>query len=171
MRSSRVSDQDKLPLGIGLEDLLQQDFSYTQRLLNIAEVQWPSVEATKWIGLVNEIHIVPCDLLRGSGQVVEVEIRYVGRPISVDLGHVHPWRKWSSKRIQKTLLWCPDFGDTKDIVDVGDDCQTCVRYKICRCIARISTRSVDIRNLNLLCGVPSNEALGLDGNKSVEISL
>lgn len=55
---------------------------------------------------------------------MKVEVRDRSGPIGIDFRHVHPRRERSSKRVQETLLRIIDLGDTKNVVDIGDNGET-----------------------------------------------
>lgn len=74
VRVGRVPDEDELPVGERLEDLVQQELAYRQRGREIGKVERSRVEGAERVRLVDEVHVVARDLLRRRGEVVEMKI-------------------------------------------------------------------------------------------------
>lgn len=129
---------------IRLEDLLQQEFTDAECLVNVAEVEGTRVKGTTRIGLVDEVHVVSGHLLRGCGEVVEMKVWDAARPVGVDIRHVHPGGKRPCKGVQQAFFWLIDFGDAKDVVNVTDDGEAGRGDQVSCCVARICSVGVDV---------------------------
>ena len=167
---ARISDQHKLSLRVCPEDLLEQIFTDTERLIDVTEVERTCVKRTTRVRLVNKVHVIPRDLLGGRRQVVEMKVGDAARPIGIDVGHVHPRSEWTREGIEETFFWLVDLGDPKNVVNVGDDREAGRRDQVGCCVARVCTIGVDIEALDLGCAVAGLKALAVDGDESVKVS-
>jgi hypothetical protein len=123
--------------------------------------------------LVDEVHVETRGLLGSGGQVVEVRVvGHSARPVSVDLGHVHPGHEGAGKGIEESFLGIIDLGHSQDVVNVGDEGYTFVGHQEGRGVAAQSTVGVDIESLHILVGyVTRKQAILLDGQEDVKIAL
>ena len=163
--------QDKLPLGVCLEDLLQQEFADRKRGADVAEVQWTRIEGATRVGLVDEIHIIASDLLGGGGQVVEVKVRNRARPIGVDIRHVHPGHERAGEGVEQALLGFVDFGNAKDVVNIGDDAQPGLGDEVGGGITVDVTLRIDVQALDGgVGGIAGGEAVVVDLDEAVKVA-
>jgi len=72
VRVGCVRYEDKLSLRESLEDAVQQEFADTEGSADVGEVQRAVVEASAWVGGVDELHVVPRHLLGCGCEVVEM---------------------------------------------------------------------------------------------------
>lgn len=120
-----IRHQDEFPLGVGGENLLEQEFPDAQGCADVAKVQRTGVKRTAGIRLVDEVHVIPRDLLRGGRQVVEVDTRDRPRPVGIDIWHVLPLGKRAGERVQEAFFRLVDFGHTENIINVRDNRNAC----------------------------------------------
>jgi len=62
VRVTGICHQDEFAVGKCLEDLVEQELSDRKRRGDIAEIERAGVETATGIGLVDEVHVVACDL-------------------------------------------------------------------------------------------------------------
>ena len=72
------------------------------------------------ISVVNELHIVACDLFGSGREVVEMHIRDAVGPVGIDLRHIHPGGERPGETVEQALFRFINLGHTEDIVDVTD---------------------------------------------------
>lgn len=173
----RVGEQDEFALGEGQEDLLEEESPDRERRRHVAEVEGSRVEGAEGVRRVDEVHVVARHLLRGRGEVVEVQLLPEGgRPVGVDGRHVHPRDVGFGEGVEEAEGGFVDLRDAEDVVDVRDDGQACGRHEVgCR-VARVGAVRVDVDALDGGGAVSGEEVAARTGDVSeweelVEIAL
>ena len=171
IRVRRVGHEDKFALRERLKDLGEQEFADGERGADVAEVQGACVEGAAGVGGVDELHVVPCDLLGCRGEVVEVEIWKAGGPIGVDFGHVFPGCEGAREGVEEAFLGFVDFGYAEDVIDVADYCEAAVGDEVGGAVAQGCSFDVSAEALDLGGFVAVEETVALNLDKGVEVTL
>lgn len=98
------------------------------------------------------------------------EVRKCARPISVDVGHIHPRSERLGKGVQQALGWFVYLGNAQYVVNVGDDPQPCRRDKIASRVPIYVSLGVDIQALDLVCRVAGIQPGVIDLDEAVIVS-
>lgn len=157
-------------MGIGAEDLLEQELADAEGGGHVAEVEGPGVEGAAGVGVVDEVHVVARDLLGRGGQVVEVDVGHVGRPVGVDGRHVHPGHEGAGEGVEEPFGGLVDFGDAEDVVDVGDDGEALRGDEVGCCVADGGALGVGVQTLDLVRRVSGDEPVVVDGEEGVKVA-
>ncbi len=83
-----------------------------------------------------------------------MEVRNGARPVPIHPRHVHPGREGAGEGIQDAFGRRPDLGHAQDVIDVGDDCEPRLGYKIGRRIAGVCASRVDVEGLDGGSAIP-----------------
>ncbi len=92
-------------------------------------------------------------------------------PVGVDVGHVHPGGEWPRKGVEEAFFWLVDFSDTKDVVDVVDDCEAGRGDEVGCCVTRVCSAGVDVQTLDLGRRVACCNPLTIDWDKPIKVTL
>lgn len=100
-----------------------------------------------------------------------MHVRKADRPIPIDVWHILPRRERLGKRVEQTFFGLINLGNTEDIVNVGHDGQSGRGYQV-RCgISNGGALDVRVQSLDRRCLIARLQAVALDGNKRIEITL
>lgn len=166
-----VGDKDELALGESLEDAVEKELADGEGGLDVGEVERAGIEAAAGVGGVDELHVGASHLLGGGGQVVEVDIGQVTAPVAVDVRHVLPGLEVAGERVEEALFRVVNLGDAKNVVNVTDNSDTLRWHQVSGAVAQSCTLDVCTETLDLGSLVTRSEAVELDRDKRVEISL
>ena len=100
-----------------------------------------------------------------------MEVRILGRPLSIDVGHVFPCLEVLGKGVQQTVFGLIDLGHPEDVVDIGDDGHALRRDEIRRRVTGVGPFHVQVQQLYMLRLVAGRQSSTVQLEEGVEVSL